>query len=349
MKVKLFQILRYYLNVFAKNRELSPQERMSNNSDFVKRSCLLKCLEYFDRKRLHQRDMDLMWAKMKARIEEEKAPSTGNIIMPKWRHRPFSLPKPMFAPLSLRYALVLMMIVCGSLILLKNRIVFKNSYRVQRMDYQTVKVDYGQRLNIELNDGTIIKADAGSEIQYPTTFSNRRDIYLKGEAYFEVAPDPERPFFVHANHALVQVIGTKFNVRAWSENPTVTVSVNAGKVALSPANGDKQISVILTKDEMSLLTPNSTPTKPQPVNAQDHLGWMKNEIKFDNASIEEVVAQLQRWYNYEFVIQDSSILKDRLTVHILPTNVKDVLEVISLLTNTKIEKESNCIRLVPKN
>jgi ferric-dicitrate binding protein FerR (iron transport regulator) len=344
MKIKMSRMFRILSDESDDKEKLGMLDQIKTKPELAKRTRLLSLLWHVEKKRLQPRDMDLMWSKMESRITKEEAESTRE----KRNDKSFPLPKLIFSPIRIRYAFMLFLIIVGSLYLLKDKINFSPSHISNPLDLHFVKVDYGQRLEIELDDGTIIVADAGSEIQYPKTFSNRRDIYLKGEAYFEVAKDPERPFYVHANHALVCVIGTKFNIRAWHENPKVTVSVNEGKITLSQANGELQKSVTLSKNEMSLITPKNMPTKPQPTNAQDHLGWMKNEIKFNNATVEEVLAQLQRWYNYDFVVQDSSIFKERLTVHILPTNVNDVLEVISLLTNTKIENESNRILLIRK-
>ena len=348
MKTTFFQILRCLSGKCDRKETLQVQEQIENNLDFARRKRLLTLLGRVEKKPLPKIDMDVQWAKMTERMKEVEARSTSKVRAPKWKLRPFALPDPLTVRVALRYAFVLVLIAGGAAFFWRDRVFFNSTQVVEQMDYQTVKVEHGQRLNIELSDGTTIIADAGSEIRYPTSFSNRRDIYFRGEAYFKVAHDSVSPFYVHVNHALVSVLGTKFDVRAWDENPTVAVFVSEGKVSLSQARGEQQKSVILMKNEMSLLAPDSEPTEPQPINAQDRLGWMKNEIKFDNASVEEVLAQLQRWYDYEFVIQDSSILKDRLAVHILQTNVDDVLQVISLLTNTKIKKESNRIRLVPK-
>jgi len=345
MKTKISLILRYLSDRCSDKEKDYIREQIKNDPKFAKRLHLLSLLWYSEKKRLPQRDVDSLWTKMKNRIEAHEAKSTRNVFVPKWQHKPHAAFRPIFSRPALQYAFVFILIVGGSFFVLKDKIFFRSSHRVQISDFEIVKVDYSQRLNIELSDGTKIIADAGSEIKYPKTFTNQRDIYLKGEAYFEVAHDSKRPFYVHANHALVRVIVTKFNVRAWNENPSVSISVNEGKVAFSKDNDTDHSAVILKRNEMSLLTTDSMPTKPKTINAQDQLGWMKNTIKFNDATVEEVLAQLQRWYNYEFVIQDSTILEERLTVHILPTNVDDVLEVISLLTNTKIEKDSNRIQL----
>lgn len=345
MKLKLIHFFRS-LKSAVDNKRTSDLHHCGDGADSG--SHLSHILEQIEKKRLSPRDLDFEWASMKQRIEAHETNSTPNVWTRKWKDKLFSSPIPAFSRLAIPSAIALILIISGSLFLLKDRIPFSPFHRTQEVKYQIVNVDFGNRLNIRLNDGTSIVADAGSEIRYPKKFSDRRDIHLKGEAYFEVARDPERPFYVHANHALVRVLGTKFNVRAWNENPKVTISVNEGKVALSRVDGEEQKSVILKKNEISFVSPNDMPTQPQHIDAADHLGWMKNTIKFSNATVEEVVAQLQRWYKYEFVIQDSTILNDRLTVHIMPTNVNDVLEVISLLTNTKIEKDSNRILLIPQ-
>ena len=180
-----------------------------------------------------------------------------------------------------------------------------------------------------LSDGTRITLDAGSKLKCPDIFKDTRDVYLTGEAYFEVAHDQNRPFRVHANHALVQVLGTKFNVRAWNENPAVSVAVVEGKVSLGHVGKTKSNQAIIPKGYYSLLPDQGLPSTPTQVDIKQYLGWMHNEIRFRDVTVRETLAQLERWYNLEFVVNDESILKQRITVHIQQTNIDDLLELIS--------------------
>ncbi|NLP09535.1 DUF4974 domain-containing protein [bacterium] len=215
-------------------------------------------------------------------------------------------------------------------------------------DYQVVTVENGQRTHLNLSDGTHIVLDAGSRLEYPLRFSHSREVFLRGEAYFEVTPNQERPFCVHAHHATIRVLGTRFNVRAWKENPAVAVTVSEGRVALSSSDESAQKTVIIPKGYFSSLTEEGVPTTPVPVDVESNLRWRYNEIRFKDASVEEVMAQLQRWYDYQFDVDDLSVLKQRMTVHIQMTNIDDVLELMSILTDTKITKDGKTIKVRAK-
>ncbi len=215
-------------------------------------------------------------------------------------------------------------------------------------DYQVVTVENGQRTHLNLSDGTHIVLDAGSTLRYPLRFYNSREVFLQGEAYFEVTHNQHKPFCVHANHATIRVLGTRFNIRAWKENPAVAVTVTEGRVALSSLDESAQKTVVIPKGYFSSLTEEGPPTTPVPVDVESNLRWRYNEIRFKDASVEEVMAQLQRWYDYQFDVDDLSVLKQRMTVHIQMTNIDDVLELMSILTDTKITKDGKTIKIRAK-
>ena len=215
------------------------------------------------------------------------------------------------------------------------------------LSFQTIKVKKGKRYTVTLSDGSKVTLDAGSELEYPTVFSEKRKVFLKGEAYFNVAHNPNRPFYVNTNHAVVKVLGTRFNIRAWDENPRIIVAVQNGKVLLSNRYEETE-SVLLTKGKFSSMSQAGYPSEPVDINFNDYVGWMHNEIYFRDASVREVLAQFERWYDFHFSIEDETILEKRLTVHLQKTNVDDVIELIAVLTNTKIIRNGNEIKFSRK-
>ncbi len=210
---------------------------------------------------------------------------------------------------------------------------------------KTLTVDVGDRKTLNLDDGTKVVLDAGSTLRYPSRFDDEtREVYLAGEGYFEVAPDAARPFVVHANHADVRVLGTKFNIRAWQPDEKVTVAVTEGRVALRAAT-DTVNSVVITKGELSLLPIDGTPTAPEAVDIDKYLGWMRNEFFFDNAPLSEILFQLQRWYEVDFVLADSSLAHERLNIHIKNKSLGEVLELLTVLTDMQYQREGKTVRL----
>jgi ferric-dicitrate binding protein FerR (iron transport regulator) len=208
-------------------------------------------------------------------------------------------------------------------------------------------VNKGKRKTVNLSDGTIITMDAGSKLEYPVKFGKTRDVYLKGEAYFEVAKDSEHPFFVHVNNATVKVVGTKFNIRSWKENPRVTVTVVEGKVLLANA-AEISAGVYLTRGKQGSVSSLGEVAKPIDVNPEKYIKWMHNEIYFKNAPLKEILAQLERWYGYKFNM-DSEVADQTMTVHIRNVNVKEVIDIISKITKSRTVKDGKLISFIKKD
>jgi transmembrane sensor len=145
------------------------------------------------------------------------------------------------------------------------------------------------------------------------------------------------------------VLGTKFNIRAWQENSNVAVTVTEGSVNLCHRADKHQRGVVIPKGYFSSLQEKGDPSTPIPVPIEAQLGWMHNEIHFKDASVGEVLAQLNRWYDFTYELADPSLLKKRMTVHIRMTNIDDVLELISIVTNSKISKTGKVIKIVSKH
>lgn len=290
-----------------------------------------------------QVDLDGAWQQMRSRIRSAEATKRQANLRP--ARQPWFLLWPGLVRRSLQFALVLLFIG-GALLIYDNT---REKSLVRQDTFRTVRVENGQRLDINLPDGSHIKLDAGSELRFPIEFADSREVYLTGEAYFEVTHDAARPFKVHANHAMIRVLGTKFNIRAWQENPVVAVTVSEGSVALNNSYRQNENSVIIRKGYYSSLAESGVPSTPAPVDVAASLGWMHNEIHFKDASVKEVLAQLKRWYDFTFDIDDPAILEQRITVHIRMTNIEDVLELISILTDCKISKDGKAIKMTAKH
>ena len=233
---------------------------------------------------------------------------------------------------TLAFAAVFLAVVSSTFVLLKNTNMI--SWTGQNSGMQTLIVQNGDKRSITLDDGTRIVLDAGSVLQYPATFTgNERKVVLQGEGYFEVEHDPGRPFIVQANHAVVQVLGTKFNVRAWEPDHKVTVAVAGGKVSLGSQGSTAEATVLISAGKASTLPEAGPASPPHPVDIDKHLGWRHNEADFDDAPLHEILYQLERWYDVQFVLADSSAGEEHLTVHIQKESLPQILDLVSALTD----------------
>lgn len=210
----------------------------------------------------------------------------------------------------------------------------------------TLAVESGASDELALSDGTRIRLDAGSTLRYPESFrGDGRSVFLSGEGYFDVAPDADRPFRVHLDRAVVEVLGTRFNVRAWETEQRVTVAVAEGRVAFLSERENRD--VVIGPGQMSTLTEGGPPSEPSPADVDRHLGWMRREAFFDDAPLRDVLFQLERWYGVQFALEDTSLAAERLSVHIRGESLEGVLELISVLTGLDGRRDDRRILLQP--
>lgn len=202
---------------------------------------------------------------------------------------------------------------------------------------------------IILSDGSKVTLDKGSSFAYPESFNNteKREVNLNGEAFFEVVKNTESPFIVNVNNGKVEVLGTKFNVRAWDKTGGVTVAVSEGRVAL--ADSTQLNSVIITKNRMSRLSKEGILSEPVEIDLSEYLSWMSKQIYFKNTTVSEVLSQLERWYDVNIQLDNAEILKSNITVFIDNKPLEDNLDVVCTILNMSFTKEETSVRLIPNN
>ena len=120
-----------------------------------------------------------------------------------------------------------------------------------------------------------------------------------------------------------------------------------GKVALG-AEGRGPDAVEIAAGQKSTLTKDGSPSEAHPVDIEKHLGWMQQEAFFDSVPLHEILYQLERWYNIRFILEDTSIAAEQLTLHIQAESLDDVLELISALTGLDYQHADGAVRLKPK-
>jgi ferric-dicitrate binding protein FerR (iron transport regulator) len=208
-----------------------------------------------------------------------------------------------------------------------------------------IRVGNTQQERIILPDGSQLTLDAGSIFKNPVEFSNgRREVYLNGEGYFKVTLDPDRPFIIHANDAIITVLGTEFNIRAWRQNKRVTVAVVKGKVAFRAAqNEDPAAQVIINKNQVSTIYENKNPSLPKYSDINSYISWMHREIYFQSATLQEVLNQLQRWYDIEFELPDEQSATHLITIFIENKPIEEIIDVITLINGFQYRQDGKKI------
>ncbi len=209
-----------------------------------------------------------------------------------------------------------------------------------------VLVDKGEKKRVTLADGTRVLLDSGSIFKYPQNFYGKnRSVFLSGEAYFKVTPGKERPFIVDANHAEIKVLGTTFNVRAWHQSQEVAVAVAEGNVSLRSKRANKKKAVLISRGQISRLPKNGVPTKPREVDINKHLCWIDRNIAFDNTPLKEILDQLERWYNVQFIFDEKISVSDYITVHTQSKKIEEIVELIAYIYGLNYKMEGHKIYL----
>lgn len=153
--------------------------------------------------------------------------------------------------------------------------------------------------SVTLPDGTRVRLNANSELNYPVSFAHdKREVSLEGEAYFEVAKKANQPFLVNTEHQQVTVLGTHFNVEAYtgSDYPIKTTLVE-GKVRVKATLN--QMENVLEPGQQSLLQHGRLSKKK--VDIDQELAWLNGKFNFDGKRLKEVMDEVSRWYNVDVV------------------------------------------------
>jgi len=336
-------ITRYVLNESSEDEKKVIESKIKSDNDFAKAVQEMSQIVNVKQKPFQVKDVDLKWEKVKSDLIGVSKAKQHNIYPISNRNKP----KRQFRRKTFkvwRYVAAIVFAI-GMSYFLSNEL--GTPQKIVQNEYKTLIVNNGERKTIVLYDGTTIILDAGSELKYPKKFGDVRKVYLKGEGFFQVAKNSKKPFHIFVNNALVEVIGTKFNIKSWEEDAKgVTVSVSEGKVALGLANSDTSEKVILVKNMQSSLSPYGKLSKPIMVDASNTLKWMNNEIHFQDVNLRQVISQLKRWYDLEFEVEDKLLEKKNLTVHLNNTNLNDVLELISTITQTRLERQGKKISFI---
>lgn len=172
--------------------------------------------------------------------------------------------------------------------------------------YNKLFVPTGVEYQLILSDGTRVYMNAASELRYPIAFSSgNREVYLKGEAYFEVQPDTTRTFVVKTDDLDIQVLGTSFNVNAYSDVSFLTATLISGKVRV--IYNDKQYDLI--PSEQICYDKETKNISRKMVDTRLYTSWKDGYYYFEAMRLEDIMQMISHWYGFKVFFQNSS-LKD---------------------------------------
>lgn len=186
-----------------------------------------------------------------------------------------------------------------------------------------------QRANLTLSDGTRVQLNADSKLQLPDVFHpDKREVYLEGEAFFDVARNPEKPFIIYSDKARVQVLGTSLGVRSYPGDEFFRVVVKEGKVSVKSDSENEE--AVLEKNELATVNfSNNNITVEEVQDMELYLGWTEGFLKFRDSRMVDVKKELERKYDISVVLADEDIAQMRLTAVLKSKSIRNVLDVIA--------------------
>lgn len=203
---------------------------------------------------------------------------------------------------------------------------------VEELSYHKIVVPRGGEYTVELNDGTRVRLNADSELRFPVKFvGNERKVFLKGEAYFEVERDTSRPFRVDVHgDAIIEVLGTEFNVNAYPENAEIFATLVLGKVRVADLQTDS--TVVLLPNQQAALSGAGINVKE--VNPEDFISWINGRFYFEKMPLEEILIQLGRWYDLQVFWANEELKSYEFTGAIWRDNtIRQTLDMIEKTTD----------------
>lgn len=195
-------------------------------------------------------------------------------------------------------------------------------------DPLVISVEKGQKANVTLPDGSKVWLNSQTKLTYSQDFNvKERRLQLDGDAFFEVAHDPGKPFIVQNNDVSVEALGTAFEVKAYAEDDFVTSILIRGKIRVAVSGGE---AVLKPNEMVSYHKPTGKLSQSTLVNAEDFIGWMHDQLHFENESLGNIAKIIERTYNVKVVFRSESLKEQHYTGTVDNNSLENFLNVISL-------------------
>jgi ferric-dicitrate binding protein FerR (iron transport regulator) len=203
----------------------------------------------------------------------------------------------------------------------------------------------GEKAQVTFTDGTKVILNVASSLRYPKTFSgDEREVYLDGEAYFEVAPEKDFPFVVHTQDARVKVLGTKFNIRAWKEDKQSLIGVSEGEVVVHPSDSKaKQNDEVLLTKNMRSTVKNGIAGPAESVDADNLMLWLNGGLYFNKTPFSEATRQIERQFDVQISFENAALANVPFTGTFKNAELEEVLKIISASMGIEYRREGSYI------
>ena len=210
-----------------------------------------------------------------------------------------------------------------------NKLVYENNSNLEKLSYNTIKIPYGKKFQLQLSDGTLVHLNSGTTLKYPIKFiaGENRQVFLDGEAFFDVAKDKKHPFIVNADNLNVRVLGTHFNVSNYPEDAATDVVLVEGSVGMYNSNEE------FNADKNTILKPgykgsynreNAT-IMTKPVITDIYTSWISGGLTFRNMTFKNIITKLERRYNVTIINKNEKLANEKFNASFKEESIENVM------------------------
>ena len=214
------------------------------------------------------------------------------------------------------------------------------------MLFNELRTPRGGGYNLQLADGTRVWLNSGSSLRYPVSFhDSSRQVFLEGEAYFEVSHTGQA-FTVSSGNMNTRVLGTSFNISAYADDEAFITTLVEGKVSveLVAEDASASTSAILEPDMQATLFRETGQISTAEVSASGYTSWIQGKIEFHNEILESVMKRLARWYDFEYTFENSAAREFHFSARLdKEESISAILEMLEMTTDVKFEFRENSI------
>lgn len=307
--------------------EISPDESVELKSILAGSASLRmeydRLQSYFDAEAADNENIDQVFSRIKAQITVPVEPGLTVV-----KNKPHSI--------WLKIAAVVAIVIAGALVYNREAIFFNKKDQLVLTQVLTKATEVK---TIVLADGSTVKMNSGSRLKYPGHFTaDTRDVYLAGEAFFDVKKDHKHPFVVHTEQLAVKVLGTTFDVKAYPNDTFTETTLIRGKVSVSIKNNTAQTFILKPNDKFTLTDGKANISQLTLFNGAGadkviETAWLNHELIFKNNRFDEIAKLFERWYGFKIAFKEPELKALQFTGHFEKESLTEALNVLKLIEN----------------
>ncbi|MCX2495437.1 DUF4974 domain-containing protein [Pedobacter sp. PF22-3] len=307
--------------------EISSDESIELKSILAGSASLRKEYEhlqaYFDAETVEDEHVDQVFNRIKAQINV-----AGETDLKVVKNKSYGI--------WLKIAAVVAIVIAAALVYNREAIFFNKTDQSVLTQVSTKATEVK---TIVLADGSTVNMNSGSSLKYSDRFAaDTREVYLSGEAFFDVKKDPQHPFIVHTKQLAVKVLGTAFDVKAYPNDTFTETTLIRGKVSIAIKNNNGQTFVLKPNDKFTLNGGKVSMSQLSHFNGTGtdrivETAWTNHELIYKNNSFEEVAKLFERWYGIKIAFKEPELKAVRFSGHVDKETLSEALDVLKLIEN----------------